>query len=210
MFNSIQVPLLLSRAHLHPTKALINQLFGDLAPTVKRELTLRGNWVFHERVLVSREPGGRSISVALLGPWRREAQLELNPSQARALKLDCPWRQSGALDGSPGFYVAGPAGGSYVPRGAILAEKHIHAPAAWSRHLRTLPIFVEGSNGRRMYYDVPVKRGIWDKPEIHWDYEVGESLFGGQTVAVVTIPQRQLYDVGDSHVMPWRAVGMAA
>jgi propanediol utilization protein len=178
-----QIPILLSGAHLHPTAALVKELFGDAELTVKRHLTLKGHWVYRERVLIS-GPSGREVSVAILGPYRDETQLEMNPSQYRALSMSPPFRQSGQLDGTPGFWVKGPAGRRWVPRGAILAATHIHLPESWGLKAKRVLARAAGFDGRWTWYgEVPVKVGDYEQGEIHFDSEIGGNLFGPEKLA---------------------------
>jgi propanediol utilization protein len=173
-----QVPIALSGAHIHPTAALVKELFGDEALTIKRSLNLKGNWVYRERVLIS-GPSGREVSVAILGPYRAETQLEMNPSQYRALSINPPFRQSGQLDGTPGFWAKGPAARVWVPRGAILAAEHIHLPESWGTSLKRVLARAAGFDGRWTWYgEVPVKVGDYEQAEIHFDSEIGGNLFG--------------------------------
>lgn len=184
--NKLAIPVLLSGAHLHPTVALVAELFGDDPLTVKRRLALGPCYVYRERVTIA-GPRGTEISVALLGPWRDEAQLELSPSQCRALGVDAPFRQSGQLDDTPGFWVRGPAGRVYVPRGAIIAERHAHIRRSLGMHAERITAWMTGYAGV-MPWDVPVKYGDYERDEIHFDKEIGESLFGqdGATAWVMT------------------------
>jgi acetate kinase len=57
-------------------------------------------------------PKGRLDHVAILGPLRTRTQIEVSRTDAVALGIDPPVRDSGALDGTPTVRIIGPAGAS--------------------------------------------------------------------------------------------------
>ena len=118
------VPLEASGRHVHITGEQAQALFGHgLAP--KRDLSQPGQYLAQERVTVV-GPKGEFENVAVLGPARREAQVELSLTDARALGLTVPVRPSGETHGSPGCVLRGPKGEVRLERGVIAAQRHIH------------------------------------------------------------------------------------
>jgi propanediol utilization protein len=65
-------------------------------------------------------------NVAVLGPARKEAQIELSLTDGRMLGITPPIRQSGDVAGSPGIILEGSQGRIGVPCGVIAAQRHIH------------------------------------------------------------------------------------
>ena len=64
--------------------------------------------------------------VRILGPCRRQSQVELSKTDARALGVNPPVRISGDLEGTPGIKLVGPAGELELKSGVIVAKRHIH------------------------------------------------------------------------------------
>jgi len=64
--------------------------------------------------------------VAVLGPERKEGQAELSLTDGRVLGITPPIRLSGDIGGTPPITVLGPKGKVELPRGLIVAKRHIH------------------------------------------------------------------------------------
>lgn len=71
-------------------------------------------------------PKSSISNVRILGPTRKETQIEISRTDSFALGLKPPVRDSGLLDGSPGVTVIGPKGRVTLDKGVILAQRHIH------------------------------------------------------------------------------------
>ena len=118
------IPLEASGRHVHVTKEQALILFGhDLTP--ERPLSQPGQFLAKERLSVV-GPKGTYREVAVLGPARKEAQVEITFTDARVLGLAPPVRQSGDVSGSPGARLVGPCGEVALQRGVIVAQRHIH------------------------------------------------------------------------------------
>lgn len=118
------VPLEASGRHVHVTKEQAQILFGH-GLTAKRPLSQPGQFLANERLTVI-GPKGKFENVAVLGPERKEAQIEISLTDARTLGLTPPVRPSGDVSGSPGAALIGPLGQLSVPQGVIAAQRHIH------------------------------------------------------------------------------------
>ena len=124
VMDRIFVELEASGRHVHVTKEQAIQLFG--APlTPKRPLSQPGQYLANERVTVV-GPKGEFQNVAVLGPERKEAQVEISLTDARTLGLTVPVRPSGDVTDSPGCVLIGPRGRVELDRGVIAAQRHIH------------------------------------------------------------------------------------
>ena len=116
----------ISNKHVHLSEADLAVLFGaGHQLTVKKELKQPGQFAAEEQVDVV-GPKGTLKGIRILGPTRRESQVELAQTDARGIGLSLPVRESGVLDGSPGVKLIGPAGETTLPKGAIIALRHIH------------------------------------------------------------------------------------
>lgn len=118
------IPLEASGRHVHVTKAQAELLFGH-GLTPDRPLSQPGQYLAKERLTV-RGPKGAFENVAVLGPERKEAQVEVSLTDARVLGVNPPVRPSGEVAGSPGAELIGPRGRVSVSQGVIAARRHIH------------------------------------------------------------------------------------
>lgn len=125
-----------SARHMHVSREDLDVLFGpgyELAP--ERPLYQEGNYAAKETVtLVGRR--NRVISnLRILGPLRKQSQIELAFTDAISLGFDdVPVRLSGDIAGTPGAYVVGPAGMVHLKEGVIRAAIHVHMNPAEARH----------------------------------------------------------------------------
>ena len=113
-----------SGRHVHVTAQQALVLFGHPL-TPKRPLSQPGQYLANERVTVI-GPQGEFRNVAVLGPERKEAQVEISITDARTLGIDAPVRLSGDVSGSPGCVIVGQCGRVTLPQGVIAAKRHIH------------------------------------------------------------------------------------
>lgn len=122
----LPVPVGVSNKHIHLTKEHFKILFGEQAePTLKKAVAQPGQFACEEVVDIE-GPRGIIKAIRMLGPYRGHTQLELSKADARKLGLDCPIRDSGKLDNTPGFKIIGPKGAVEAKDGAIIAKRHIH------------------------------------------------------------------------------------
>lgn len=113
-----------SGRHVHVTQQQALTLFGH-ALTPERPLSQPGQFLAKERLTVI-GPKGEFQRVAVLGPARGEAQVELSLTDARTLGLKIPIRMSGDVQGTPGATLVGPAGRVELTQGVLAAQRHIH------------------------------------------------------------------------------------
>lgn len=126
VLEKIFVPLEASGRHVHVTAQQAQTLFGhDLTPA--RELSQPGQYLAKERVTVV-GPKGEFQNVAVLGPARKAAQVEISLTDGRTLGIAPPVRLSGDVKSSPGCTLIGPKGSVAISEGVIAAQRHIHLP----------------------------------------------------------------------------------
>ena len=124
VLSRLFIELEASGRHVHVTKEQAKTLFGhELTP--KRPLSQPGQYLANERVTVV-GPKGEFQNVAVLGPERKEAQVEISLTDGRSLGIQPPVRLSGDVKGSPGAVLMGPSGRITLDRGVIAAQRHIH------------------------------------------------------------------------------------
>ncbi len=116
----------LSNKHLHVSQEDLETLYGkDYVLTNIKDLKQLGQYACDEKVDVV-GPKGTLKGLRILGPVRPESQIELALTDARAIGLAAPIRESGKLDGSPGCKLIGPKGEVTLSKGVIAALRHIH------------------------------------------------------------------------------------
>ena len=118
------VELEASGRHVHVTKEQAQRLFGHPL-TEKRPLSQPEQYLANERVTVV-GPKGAFQNVAVLGPERSEAQVEISLTDSRNLGIMPPVRLSGDVADSPGCTLIGERGEVQLHRGVIAAQRHIH------------------------------------------------------------------------------------
>ena len=118
------VELEASGRHVHVTVRQAEALFGHpLTPA--RPLSQPGQYLAKERVRLI-GPKGEFRNVAVLGPERKEGQVEISLTDGRVLGIDPPVRLSGDVAGSPGITLEGERGSVTLSQGVIAAQRHVH------------------------------------------------------------------------------------
>ena len=124
VINKVFVKLEASGRHIHVTKEQALALFGHPL-TWKRDLSQPGQFLARERVTVV-GPKGKFENVAVLGPERKAAQVEISLTDGKVLGIAPPVRASGNVQSSPGAVLIGPQGRVELRQGVIAAQRHIH------------------------------------------------------------------------------------
>ncbi len=169
----------LSNKHLHLKSEDIEALFGKgHALTPKKDLKQPGQFACEEKVDIV-GPKGTLKGIRILGPARSETQVELAMTDARAIGVTAPVRESGKLDGTPGVKLVGPAGEVALDHGAIIALRHIHlspeqAAEAGVKDKEIVSIKFEGERGV-VFNNVLVRSGSGHESEIHLDTDEGNA-----------------------------------
>ena len=113
-----------SGRHVHLTKEAAQALFGH-GLTPDRPLSQPGQFVAKERVSLI-TPKGRFDRVAVLGPERKDCQVELSKTDCVALGLNAPIRLSGDIKNTPGIVIASGDRVVTLQSGVIVAQRHLH------------------------------------------------------------------------------------
>ncbi|GLC82151.1 phosphate propanoyltransferase [Lacrimispora brassicae] len=121
-----QVPVGISARHVHLSREHVEMLFGTgyrLTPI--KALSQPGQFACEEQVAVC-GPAGTLPRVRILGPERKQSQVEMAFSDCRILGIQPAVRTSGDLKGTPGIILKGPKGEVLLREGVIIADRHIH------------------------------------------------------------------------------------
>ena len=117
----------ISARHMHITQEHLEVLFGPGAKlTVLKPLYQDGHFASEQTVTII-GPRHRTITnLRILGPCRKESQIELSFTDGIAMGIDLPVRMSGDLKGTPGCIVMGPKGHIELSQGVMRAQRHAH------------------------------------------------------------------------------------
>ncbi|MBP3461995.1 MAG: phosphate propanoyltransferase [Tyzzerella sp.] len=123
---SLKIPIETSARHIHVCEEDFKKLFGDDAVLhYVHELSQPGQYLCKERITVVGSKG-KFENVAILGPFRKETQIELSMTDTRKIGVPGVIRQSGHTDETPGCTLIGPNGSIELEKGVIVAKRHIH------------------------------------------------------------------------------------
>ena len=160
------VPVGVSNRHIHLTREHLEILFGkgyELTPL--KDLSQPGQYACKELRPIE--------NVRVLGPLRKQSQVEISRTDSYVLKVKPPVRESGKLDGSAGITIIGPKGVVSLEEGCIIANRHIHMSVEEGAAFGLKDgdyVTVEADGERRTrFYDVQVRVSEAFRLEMHID-----------------------------------------
>jgi putative phosphotransacetylase len=174
-----EVKIGLSNKHVHLQQEHIDILFGEgheLTPT--KPLVQPGQYASEEKVDIV-GPKNTLKGIRVLGPARPETQVELAMTDARAIGIKAPIRESGVLEGTPGCKLVGPCGEVEIDHGVIVALRHVHlnpqqAEEAGVKDKDIVCLKVGGERGL-IFDNVLVRAGDKHEREVHLDTDEGNA-----------------------------------
>lgn len=173
IFRAGLIQVEVSARHIHLSQTVLEKLFGQEAVLKpKRMLSQPGQFLAEERLTLI-GPGGIKENVAILGPVRKETQIELSRTDCVELGINAPVRESGDVKGSGSIILEGPKRSIELKQGCIVAKNHIHlrpesaaglgltnGQSVWVKLLTDRPLLfpdvrirVSSSSGDRMHID---------------------------------------------------------
>ena len=190
--NDGEIKVGVSQRHIHLSREDLDILFGkDYELTLLKPLMGKE---FASKEVVTLV--GKSLkpieNVRVLGPVRKNTQVEISRTDTFVLKVSPPVRPSGEIEGSERIVVVGPKGTVYLKQGVIIANRHIHMPpcVAQQQNLKDndyVDVVVEGEKPTK-FYDVQIRvRDDFDT-EMHIDTDDANSsaLKNGDKVRIIT------------------------
>ena len=174
-----EVKIGLSNKHLHLSQEHIEALFGkghELTPT--KDLVQPGQFACEEKVDIV-GPKKTLTGIRVLGPARKETQVELALTDARTIGIKVPVRESGKLEGTPGCKLVGPCGEVELDHGVTAALRHVHLSAAQAEEAGVkdkdvISIKIGGERGL-VFDNVLVRAGEGHEREVHLDTDEGNA-----------------------------------
>ena len=173
--NDLTIPVGISNRHIHLSREDLDTLFGkgyELTPI--KDLSQPGQYACKELLTII-GPSMRPIeNVRVLGPIRKESQVEISVTDSFVLKVKPPVRESGSLAGSAPITIIGPKGVVTLSEGCIIANRHIHMSLEEGRAFGVADgdtVIVDAFSGTRRtrFYDVQVRVHKDFRLEMHVD-----------------------------------------
>lgn len=118
------IPIGISNRHLHINEKDFAKLFPNKSLRVKKWLGQPGEFAAEETVTIA-GPKGEINNVRILGPLRRDTQVELSMTDARTLGVAAPIKLSGELSEAANVIIRSQTG-EINAKAAIVAKRHIH------------------------------------------------------------------------------------
>ncbi|MBE6701296.1 MAG: phosphate propanoyltransferase [Ruminococcaceae bacterium] len=169
------VPVGVSNRHIHLSQEHLEILFGKGYELTKfKDLSQPGQYACKEQLTLI-GPSLRAIEgVRVLGPVRKESQVEISRTDSFTLKVKPPVRESGSIKGSAPVTIIGPKGTVTLKEGCILANRHIHMSEADGNNFNVkdgeyVAVEVNGDGKRTVLYDVQVRVSDKFALEMHLD-----------------------------------------
>jgi len=186
------IPVGISARHVHITQEHLEQLYGKGHQlTVRSELYQPGNFAAEETVTLI-GPRMRAIErVRILGPTRNYSQAEIALTDAIALGIDPPIRDSGDLKDATSILLVGPAGSVFLEEGAIRAARHIHMTLEDAKRLGVeaddlLNVRIPGERALTFENVKPkIGEGVFVQMHLDTDDANAAGLRGGESVELM-------------------------
>jgi len=185
------IPVGLSNKHIHLSQEHLDILFGEGYELKKfKDLSQPGQYAAEEKVDVVGIKGTLK-GIRILGPVRKETQLEVSLADGFVLGVVPPVRDSGDLIDSPGAKIVGPKGEVVIEKGIIAAARHIHMHTSDAEMFgvvdkEEVSVKVEGKRGL-VFNNVLVRVNKEYALEMHVDIEEGNAsgLKNGSMVELI-------------------------
>ena len=200
-----KIPIETSARHIHLSEADYKILFGENANiNFLQELSQPGQYVTDARVTV-KGPKSSFERVAVLGPFRKQTQVEIAVTDARKLGITSCIRQSGDIEGTPGCTLIGPAGELELKKGVIVAKRHIHmAPVdAIRMHVHdndNVFVIVKSFERALIYADVVVRVDPGFRLAMHIDTDEANAFANDESPEGVIL---KLFDDSTYNLNTW-------
>lgn len=165
----LKIPVGVSNRHVHLTKEDVDILFGkNYKLTKKRDLSQKGQYACEETVKLKNND--KVIEhVRVMGPNRKQTQVEIMKTDADYLKLNPPVRDSGELANSETITIIGPQGEITKQNSCIIAARHIHINSSDYPNLKNKSIVTLKTANNTYINNVHIKKDPTFTLELHID-----------------------------------------
>lgn len=173
------VPVAVSNRHVHLSSGDVEKLFGKGYKLKSiRPLSQPRQFVCEEKVTLVGTKGAIS-GIRVLGPERKETQVEISVTDSYQLGIEPVVRMSGDLKDTPGAKLIGPYGETEIPYGVIVSARHLHLSdeeAGWYG-LKDGDVVKMRKTGLRdtVFSNIIVRAGSMHSLEVHLDTDEGNA-----------------------------------
>lgn len=172
----------ISARHVHLTEEHVEILFGKGAKLEPEKWLYQDGYYAAKQTVAVIGPRRRILpEVRVLGPCRKDSQVELAFTDGISLGINLPVRISGDIKGTPGCVLMGPKGVVELQQGVIRAMRHVHMGPADCEYYGV-------KNGDKLHLrivspactttleDVAVRADPTVKLEVHLDTDEGNAI----------------------------------
>ena len=175
-----RIPIGVSARHVHLSQADLETLFGKGYELHKKKDLMGGQFAAQECVTLIGTKLRAIENVRVLGPVRKQSQVEISKTDAIKLGVNAPVRLSGDLAGSAPIALVGPKGAVYLKEGCIVAKRHIHmspkdAERFGVKDRQVVKVRFESGRGGT-FEDVPIRIDPTFDLEMHIDTDEANGL----------------------------------
>lgn len=179
LIKNISIPIEISARHVHLSKKNLEELFGKgYELKILKQLSQLGEFASEEKVTIKN--GLKKIeNVRIIGPIRKESQVEISHADAIFLNINPPLRISGDTENTPGITLIGPKKEIFINKGVIIPLRHIHCNPKEAKELRieegTIVSVKTNSIKPVTFHNIPIKIKENYKLSLHLDIDEGNS-----------------------------------
>lgn len=183
------IKLEMSARHVHVSKEDLEILFGEGYKLTKRnDLSQPGQFACEEKVEVVGDRSSAKLSI--LGPERKETQVEISLTDARALGLVAPVRESGDLNGAGSCIIKGPKGEVKKEHAVICAKRHIHMTEADAKEYNVkngeiVKVEVDSPDRKLIFDDVVIRVRDDYALAMHIDTDEANACVGAKEAKII-------------------------
>ena len=181
--SKLDIPAGVSVKHCHLTRQHFKILFGASAePKRVKDIKQPGFFAAEEMIDV-KGPKGVLKKIRLVAPYRDHTQIEISVSDAMAIGLKPPVRESGDVKSSAGATLIGPAGQIEIKEGVIIAQRHLHFSPSEAKSLgiasgEVVRVRAGAGGGRSTVFEDVVVR-VSDKYSLEFHVDTDEANAAG-------------------------------
>ncbi len=150
--KAYMVPIGISARHVHLTQEHVEILFGKGYELTKKKDLMGGQFAANEQVTIVGTKLRAIENIRVLGPVRKQSQVEISKTDSYKLGIGVPVRESGDVAGAAPIALVGPKGTVYLQEGCMIAKRHVHmspedAKAAGQKDKDIVSVKVENERG---------------------------------------------------------------
>lgn len=179
----MKIPIEISARHVHLSEKDFKKLFGKSADLkIIKNLSQKGEFASDKFVEIVN--GKQKLKARILGPLRKNSQIEISLSDAYNLKLNPlpKIRLSGDLKGTTEVFIQNKKGKIKIP--CIIAQRHLHCSESEAKKFKlknnqNIKIKIFGKRGL-IFENVVVRVGKNFNLSVHLDTDEGNAagIFG--------------------------------